>query len=76
MCKDSWDALQFGESCTNQQGCTDCANEGRTWCVSANPDCDEVERDADGFSQGWFWCEPDTVTSTTGTDFENEKIHF
>ena len=76
MCKDNWDDSDLSESCTNQQGCTDCAGEGRTRCVSANPDCDEVERDRDGVSQGWFWCDADTVVPTTGTAFENECVRF
>ena len=64
------------ESCGNQQGCTDCAGEGRTWCHSTDKDCDEVVRGNNGTSEGWFWCEAGTVSPIAGIHLKNESAHF
>ena len=62
------------DSCANQQGCTDCAGEGRSWCHAINPECDEVERFDDGFSIGWFYCEAKTgAPLTLSTIFERPQ---
>ena len=76
VCKAQWDDSVFMESCANQQGCTDCAGEGRTWCHSTDYDCDEVVRNSNGDSEGWFWCESGTVTPTAGIPFKDERAHF
>ena len=77
MCQDQWDASDFMDSCANQQGCTDCAAEGRTWCPTINDECAEVERDTDGTSLGWFWCEAGTIAPpTAGISSESKNVYF
>ena len=74
MCQDQWDASDFMDSCANQQGCTDCAAEGRTWCLPTNHECAEVERDTDGTSLNWFWCEEGTIPPPTAGISSEKKI--
>ena len=76
MCQDQWDASDFMDSCANQQGCTDCASEGRSWCYSTSYDCDEVESDSNGDSEGWFWCNAETVSPTSGITSHNKIVHY
>ena len=70
MCEDHWDFSHYLDSCADQEGCTDCDESGRTWCQSANTECDKVERDSDGNSQGWFWCAADPVSPKAGNIFK------
>ena len=76
MCKAQWDDSALMSSCANQQGCTDCTGVGRTWCQPTDIDCDEVVRDSNGASEGWFWCEAETATPPAGNTFETESAHF
>ena len=73
VCQDQWDASYFHADCANQQGCGDCAGEGRTWCPSTELECVEVERNIDGTSLGWFWCTQEAVDPSTGISFECER---
>ena len=57
MCSDHWDWSDYLDSCANQQGCTDCDGSDRTWCEAINEECNEVQRDSNGTSQAWFWCD-------------------
>lgn len=76
MCKDQWDASKWNASCANQEDCTDCASEGRSWCHPTNYDCDEVERHANGTSKGWSYCKADTDAPVVGNALENLRVHF
>ena len=60
-CKDKWDDSYYKASCANQRGCTDCDGGGYTWCYPTDSECDTVERDGGGFSEGWFRCEGITI---------------
>ena len=77
VCQDQWDASDFRDSCANQQGCTDCAAEGRKWCFPTDPQCDVVERNTDGASENWFWCEVEIIASSTpGISSESKRVYI
>ena len=56
VCQDHWDWSHYLDSCANQQGCTDCDGSDRPWCATIDDECGEVERNSNGTSRGWFWC--------------------
>ena len=42
----------------NQSGCENCNNDPLGgWCKATNPICEMIERDDDGNSLGYFYCE-------------------
>ena len=64
------------DSCANQEGSTDCAGEGRSWCHAIDPECDEVERLENGLSVGWFYCEAKTGAPLTLSTINNDPQTF
>ena len=73
-CKDEWDYSGYQATCANQKGCTDCDGSGYTWCFPTNNECDTVERNGYGDSQGWFRCEGKTINHLAQTAFESISL--
>ena len=59
VCEDLWDDSEFHDNCGDQRGCTNCDDDPLgSWCVVTNPQCTTVERDEDGTSEYWAYCDP------------------
>ena len=69
-CKEEWDDSDHRDTCANQKGCTECDGSGYTWCHPTNNECDTVERNGNGDSQGRFRCKGKTINHLAQTAFE------
>ena len=52
-----WGMVEKGINCMFAQGCMNCNFDLHgNWCVVTNEECDTVERDELGNSEGWAYC--------------------
>ena len=61
------------DSCADQEGCTLCDDDDAHWCVPTDFECDTVERNSDGTSKAYFYCEVDTTGNFKDIACENSS---
>ena len=77
VCLNQWNDTNFDPLCgVYQEGCTDCTGLGTAWCHTTEFECDGVERNTDGTSQGWFYCGDEAIGHSTGVFFENTNLRI
>ena len=74
VCKTHWDYSNYMASCADQEGCTLCDNDDAHWCIPTDFECDTVERNSDGTSKAYFYCEVDTTGNFK--DMTIRKVYY